>query len=59
MRILVCSICLFLVPAWKYIGGGFLCLFIWYLNEDKVLAPFISSGSSFQARMVEGKKELK
>ena len=59
MRILVCSICPFLVPAWKYIGGGFLCLFSLYLNADTVLAPFVSSGSSFQARMVEGKKELK
>ena len=29
-----------------------------YINVDTMLAPFISSVSSFQARMVEG-KELK
>ena len=30
-----------------------------YLKADTVFAPFDSSDSSFQARMVGGKKELK
>ena len=43
----------------KYLGGDSLFLLRRYLNAETVFASFISTESSFHARMGEGKKDLK
>ena len=59
MGIRACKICPILVPTLLYLGGDCLFLLRQYLNTETVFASFISSESSFHARIVEGKKELK
>ena len=56
---LACSIWPFLEPTLKYLGGVYLFLFRRNLKEETVGDFFVSSGRSFQARIDEGRKELK
>ena len=47
------------MPALKYIGGLLRSLFKRCLKDAMDGACFVSSGRLFQARIVEGEKELK
>ena len=58
MRTLAGNICPILVPTLSYLGGDRTFLLKRYLNAEFMFASFISSESSFHARLGKKKQDV-